>query len=62
MGEQIMTGTRRKPAVLGPFIQDFQAHVLSLGYTPGSTRGMLKVVGQLGRWLADQHLQVADFS
>lgn len=57
-----MTGTRRKPAVLGPFIQDFQAHVLSLGYTPGSTRGMLKVVGQLGRWLADQHLQVADFS
>ena len=56
-----MTGTRRKPAVLGPFIQDFEVHLLSLGYTPGTTRGILKVIGQLGRWVSNQYLQVRDF-
>jgi len=55
-----MSGTRRKPGDLGPFIQGMQATLLALGYTPGATRNMLKVVGQIGRWLQSEGLSIVD--
>jgi integrase/recombinase XerD len=61
MENEIMSGTRRKPGELGPHMEGFQSRLLLAGYTPDTTRNMLKVVGQLGRWLAVQGLTVADF-
>ena len=46
-----MSGTRRKPGCLGPFVEGYRVRLLELGYTPGTVRGMLKVLGQLGRWM-----------
>lgn len=43
-----MSGTRRKPGSMGPFIEGFGLRLVELGYTPGSTRGLLKGVGQFG--------------
>lgn len=36
---------------MGPYIDGFQAWLLELGYTPGTVRNALKVVGQVGRWM-----------
>jgi len=55
-----MSGTRRKPGDLGEYIQGMKSTLLTLGYTPGTTRNMLKVVGQIGRWLQAEGLSVAD--
>ncbi len=46
-----MSGTRRKPGAMGPFIDDFEVRLLDLGYTPNTVRNTLKEVGQLGRWM-----------
>jgi site-specific recombinase XerD len=46
-----MSGTRRKPGRLGPFVEGYRVWLLERGYTPGTVRGMLKVLGQLGRWM-----------
>ncbi len=54
-----MSGTRRKPGRMGPFIDGFEAWLLELGYTPGTVRGALKVVGQLGRWMADADIDAS---
>lgn len=52
-----MSGTRRKPGRLGPFVEGYRVRLLELGYTPGTVRGMLKVLGQLGRWMDDQDVE-----
>lgn len=49
-----MAGTRRKPGRMGPHIEPFRECLLGAGYTPGTVRGMLKVMGQLGRWMQDE--------
>lgn len=54
-----MAGTRRKPGRMGPHIAGLQARWLELGYTPGSVRSMLKVAGQLGRWMAVVDIEVS---
>ena len=46
-----MSGTRRRPGSLGPFVEGYRVRLLELGYTPSTVRGMLKVLGQLGRWM-----------
>ncbi|MGH2781490.1 MAG: tyrosine-type recombinase/integrase [Thermoleophilaceae bacterium] len=51
-----MSGTRRRPGRLGPFVEGYRARLLDLGYTSQTVRGMLKVLGQLGRWMADEGL------
>lgn len=56
-----MAGTRRKPGLLGPQVQDYRVWLLDRGYTPGTVRGMLKDLGQVGRWLAVAGLGVAEF-
>lgn len=53
-----MSGTtRRKPGRLGPFVEGYRIRLLELGYTPGTVRGMLKVLGQLGRWMDDEEVE-----
>lgn len=52
-----MSGTRRKPGRLAPFVEGYRVRLLELGYTPGTVRGMLKVLGQLGRWMAGEGLE-----
>lgn len=52
-----MSGTRRKPGCLGPFVEGYRVRLLELGYTPGTVRGMLKVLGQLGRWMDSEGVQ-----
>ncbi len=64
-----MSGTpRRKPGRMGAHIEPFRERLLAVGYTPGTVRGLLMVMGQLGRWmqadladgeqLTDQHIEV----
>jgi hypothetical protein len=43
--------TRRKPGELGPYV-GYRSKLLSLGYAPETAKGQLKVLGQLGRWMA----------
>jgi len=52
-----VSGTRRKPGRLGPFVEDYRAWLFAREYTPGTTRGMLRVLGQLGRWMSEQGLE-----
>lgn len=55
-----MAGSRRKPGNLGQHIQGMQSRLQTLGYTPDTIRNMLKVVGQVGRWLQSEELTIAD--
>lgn len=54
-----MSGTRRKAESLTPFVPGYRFKLLSLGYTSETTRGLLKVLGQLGRWMADNEVVVS---
>jgi hypothetical protein len=57
-----MSGTRRKPGRMGPHIDGFRARLLELGYTTGSVTNALKVVGQLGRWMADTNPEASQLN
>lgn len=57
-----MSGTRRKPGLMGPYVDGFRVRLLELGYTPGTVRGLLKDVGQLGRWMAVDGVEVAQLA
>lgn len=48
-----MASTRRKPGRLGPYVEGYRAQLVELGYTPPTVRGVLKQLGQLGRWMAE---------
>ena len=52
-----MSGTRRKPGVLGPQVEGYRSWLTRQGYTPGTVRNMLKELGQLGRWLLAEGLE-----
>ena len=52
-----MSGTRRKPGRLGPFVEDYRAWLSEREYTPGTTRNMLKELGVLGRWMSEQGVE-----
>jgi len=55
-----MSGTRRKPGGMGPYIGGFERRLLELGYTPSTIRNMLKEVGQLGRWMHEHGLDASE--
>jgi integrase len=38
-------------------VEGYRFRLLELGYTPGTVRGMLKVLGHLGRWMASEGLE-----
>jgi hypothetical protein len=46
-----MSGTRRRPGRLGPFVEGYRVWLLEAGYTPQTVRAMLKELGSLGRWM-----------
>jgi site-specific recombinase XerD len=46
-----MSGTRRKAGLLTPFVAGYRCKLLAMGYAPETARGLLKVLGQLGRWM-----------
>jgi site-specific recombinase XerD len=46
-----MSGTRRRPGRLGPFVEGYRVWLLEAGYTPQTVRVMLKELGSLGRWM-----------
>jgi site-specific recombinase XerD len=54
-----MSGTRRKAGPLTPFVPGYRSRLLALGYTSETARGLLKVLGQLGRWMRDNEVAVA---
>src|SRR3954468_21092218 len=56
-GRRDVSGTRRKPGRLGPFVEDYRAWLLAREYTPGTTRNMLKELGVLGRWMTEQGVE-----
>jgi site-specific recombinase XerD len=47
---------------LEPFAAGFGVELVRLGYTPFSARGQLELAAHLSRWLAEQHLEVADLT
>ncbi len=44
-----MTGRRRKPGSMGPFIEGYRAWLAERDYTRGTIVGMLAMAGGLGR-------------
>jgi site-specific recombinase XerD len=57
-----MSGTRRKPGLLGPYVEGYSAWVIRRGHTALTARNMLKEFGQIGRWLAEEGLEVRQLS
>jgi site-specific recombinase XerD len=55
-----MTGRRRKPGGMGPFIEGYRAWLAGRGYTPGTIVGMLVMASGLGRWMDARGLAPGD--
>jgi site-specific recombinase XerD len=55
-----MTGRRRKPGRMGPFIEGYRDWLLSRGYTSATVINMLAMAGGLGRWMDARDLAPAD--
>ncbi len=53
-----MAGTRRKDGPLGPVADGFRVRLVALGYTPGSARLQLRMMGQLGRWMEAEGVEL----
>lgn len=49
-----MSGTRRKPGRMGPFIEGYRDWLAERGYTTATVINMLAMAGVLGRWM-DAH-------
>lgn len=56
----VMAGSRRRPGCLAPFVEGYRLDRLGRGYTPGSVRNMLKVLGQMGRWMQAAGIDVSE--
>ncbi len=56
----MMSGTRRKPGPLGPFVDGYRAWLLARarGYSPSVAIRSLIALGHLGRWLEREKLAV----
>ena len=53
-----MSGSRRKPGRLGPFVDGYRAWLLARGYSPSAAIRSLITLGHLGRWLERNTLAV----
>ena len=53
-----MSGSRRKPGPLGPFVEGYRAWLLGRGYSPSVVVRSLITLGHLGRWLQRNELAV----
>lgn len=52
-----MSGIRRKPGRMGPFVSGFRTSLSEQGYSALVIRNMLKDMGALGRWMQDHDLR-----
>lgn len=57
-----MSGPRRKPGALGPWVEDYRDWLLAAGYTSQTVRNMLKDLGHLGRWMDAKRLQPGELT
>ena len=57
-----MAISKRKPGALGPHVEGFQSYLLGRGYTPGTVRGQMKLLGHLGRWMEARGLSPEDLT
>ena len=53
-----MSGSRRKPGPLGPFVDGYRAWLVGRGYSPCVVVRSLVTLGHLGRWLERNALAV----
>jgi hypothetical protein len=53
-----MSGSRRKPGPLGPFVEGYRAWLLGRGYSPSVVIRSLITLGHLGRWMERDALAV----
>ena len=53
-----MSGTRRKPGCLGPFVDGYRGYLLERGYTPMTVRNQLVLLGAVGRWMDREDVPV----
>ena len=54
----MVSGTRRRPGRLGPFVEGYRVWLLEAGYTPQTVRLMLKDLGRLGRWMDAEGIEI----
>ena len=57
-----MSGSRRRPGRLGPFVDGYRAWLLGLGYSPLSVTHSLVALGHLGRWMHRHDVDVAQLN
>jgi site-specific recombinase XerD len=53
-----MSGTRRRPGRLGPFVDGYRVWLLAAGYTPQTARMMLRDLSRLGRWMDAEDVEI----
>jgi site-specific recombinase XerD len=53
-----MSVIRRKPGRLRPFVEGYRVWLLEAGYTPKTVRAMLKELGNLGRWMDAEGVEI----
>lgn len=51
-----MSGSRRKPGPLGPFVEGYRAWLLGRGYSSSVVIRSLITLGHLGRWMEREAL------
>jgi len=51
-----MSGTRRKPGEMGPYVEGYREWLTQRGYTSSTVRQMLKDLGQVGLWMSREAL------
>jgi site-specific recombinase XerD len=56
-----MGSTRRKAGQLGSHVEGYRTWLIQRGYTPGTVRNMLAVLGQVGVWLSGAGLAASQF-
>ena len=57
-----MSGSRRKPGPLGPFVDGYRAWLVERGYTTPAVIRSLGTLGHLGRWMQRDALAVRQLS
>ncbi len=57
-----MSGSRRKPGPLGPFVDGYRVWLLEHGYTSSAVVRSLITLGHLGRWMAGQAFAVDELT
>ncbi|MGO9975113.1 MAG: hypothetical protein ACLP01_20385 [Solirubrobacteraceae bacterium] len=53
-----MSGSRRKPGPLGPFVEGYRGWLLERGYRPVTVTKSLVALGHLGRWMEREGIDV----